>query len=405
MLTKEQHQRLAEVGPGTPMGELLRRYWHPIAATADLDADPVRPVRLLGENLTLFRTQRGEIGLIAERCAHRGISMAYGIPQPNGLRCAYHGWTYDTAGHVVDMPFEPACLPLKVQAYPVQELAGLVFAYLGPEPAPLLPRYDLFVRDDIDRSVEICVLPCNWLQCMDNAADPVHFEHLHGVFGNYQLKTLGRPPVMNPARHLKIEFDRFEYGIIKRRLVEGEPEDCDDWQIGHPLLFPNILSVGDVRRPNYQIRVPMDATHTLHVRYQGVLRKEGAAPRANIPVQHVHIFEEDGTLIGPCDDIPRQDMIAWVGQGPLSDRTAEHLVTSDEGVVLYHKLLFEEMERVGRGEDPIAVVRDPAKNEPMIQLPRERRGYRAFWTIDGVETRPQNWAPFRGGDVPAETTA
>jgi 5,5'-dehydrodivanillate O-demethylase len=331
--------------------------------------------------------------------------LAYGIPQANGLRCAYHGWTYDSAGHVVDMPFEPACLPLKIQAYPVQELAGLIFAYLGPEPAPLLPNYDLFVRDDIDRAVEICVLPCNWLQCMDNAADPVHFEHLHGVFGNYQFKKLGKAPAMNPARHLKIEFDRFEYGIIKRRLVEGEPEDCDDWQIGHPLLFPNILSVGDVRRPNYQIRVPIDDTHTLHVRYQGVLRREGATPREDIPVQHIHIFEEDGTLIGPCDDIPRQDMIAWVGQGPVSDRRAEHLVTSDEGVALYHKLLFEEMDRVARGEDPLAVVRDPAKNEPMIQLPRERRGYRAFWTIDGVERRPSTFAPFRGGEVPAETTA
>jgi 5,5'-dehydrodivanillate O-demethylase len=114
------------------MGELLRRYWHPVAATAELDRDPVRPVRLLGENLVLFKTERGELGLIAERCAHRGISMAYGVPQINGLRCAYHGWTYDVEGHVVDMPFEPACLPLKITSYPVQELRGLVFAYLGP---------------------------------------------------------------------------------------------------------------------------------------------------------------------------------------------------------------------------------------------------------------------------------
>src|SRR5439155_3756603 len=246
------NDRLTKVGPGTPMGNLLRRYWHPVGAVGELEKEPVQPVRLLGEDLVLFRDERGRYGLIGPRCAHRAISLAYGIPQTNGLRCAYHGWTYDTEGHVVDMPFEPACLPLKVPSYPVQELGGLVFAYLGPEPAPLLPRYDLFVREDLDRGVEITSLPCSWLNCMDNSLDPIHFEHLHGVFGNYVHKKLGKPPMMNPARHLKIDFDVFEYGIIKRRRVEGDPEHCDDWTTGHPILVPNILSVGHVRRPSYQ---------------------------------------------------------------------------------------------------------------------------------------------------------
>src|SRR5438874_13841095 len=125
MLTQEQNDRLTRVGPGTPMGKLLRMYWMPVAATVELDEDPVRPVRLLGEDLTLFRSERGEIGLIADRCAHRAISLVYGIPQVNGLRCAYHGWTYDTQGRVVDMPFEPAWLPLKIKSYPVQELGGV----------------------------------------------------------------------------------------------------------------------------------------------------------------------------------------------------------------------------------------------------------------------------------------
>jgi 5,5'-dehydrodivanillate O-demethylase len=122
MITKEQNDRLTQVGPGTPMGNLLRRYWHPVGTVPELEREPVQPVRLLGENLTLFKSERGDYGLIGDRCAHRAISLAYGIPQVNGLRCAYHGWTYDTAGHVVDMPFEPACLPLKIAAYPVQEL-------------------------------------------------------------------------------------------------------------------------------------------------------------------------------------------------------------------------------------------------------------------------------------------
>src|SRR5437763_937019 len=166
MLTQEEHERLGQVGPGTPMGDLLRRYWHPIAAAADLDADPVRPVRLLGETLILYRDAAGTIGLVAERCAHRGISLAYGIPQENGLRCAYHGWTYNAQGQVVDMPFEPACLPLKITAYPVEALGGVVWAYMGPQPAPLLPRWDVLVREDFNKEIRICELPCNWLQCM-----------------------------------------------------------------------------------------------------------------------------------------------------------------------------------------------------------------------------------------------
>src|SRR4051794_1117849 len=101
MLTKEINDRLTQVGPGTPMGELLRRYWHPVGSVTELEVEPVQPVRLLGEDLTLFRTGKGEFGLIGDRCAHRAISLAYGIPQENGLRCAYHGWTYDTEGHVV----------------------------------------------------------------------------------------------------------------------------------------------------------------------------------------------------------------------------------------------------------------------------------------------------------------
>src|SRR5881409_2975581 len=127
MTTAAINERLTQTTPGTPMGELLRRYWQVIGTMPDLDEDPVRPVRLLGENLVLFRDGSGKLGLVSERCAHRGISLAYGIPQENGLRCAYHGWTYDTQGRVVDMPFEPACLPLTIKAHPVQELGGLIF--------------------------------------------------------------------------------------------------------------------------------------------------------------------------------------------------------------------------------------------------------------------------------------
>src|SRR5688572_3518451 len=159
MLTQETNQRLTQTGPVTPGGNFLRRYWFPIAAASDLDKEPVQPVRILSEDLTLFKDLKGNIGLIGERCAHRAISLAYGIPQENGLRCAYHGWTYNTEGKVVNMPFEPACLPLKVKSYPVELMGGVVFAYLGPEPVPLLPRWQGLVSDNTVRAITNKLLP------------------------------------------------------------------------------------------------------------------------------------------------------------------------------------------------------------------------------------------------------
>ncbi len=380
MLTQEENDRFTQVGAGTPMGELLRRYWHPVGTTAELDKEPVQPVRILGEDLVPFRDERSRLGLIDHRCPHRGVSLAYGIPQVNGLRCCYHGWTLDTQGHVVDMPFEPACLPLAIKVYPVQELGGLVWAYLGPQPAPLLPRWDVLLRDDLEQKMFITPLPCSWLQCMDNSLDPIHFEHLHGVYGNYVMQRMGKPPMLNPRPHRKIEFDVWEYGIYKRRLVEGQPDDetNTDWKVGHPILFPNILAQGGPEQTSFQIRIPTDDTHTLHLVMVGNRPKNGAAPRREVPVERQSLtYDECGRVIAPY--IVRQDEAAWVGQGPITDRTAEHLVTSDKGIMLYRRLLIENMEKVARGEDPMTVIRDPQVNEPFIPI---RRGstYRAFRT-------------------------
>jgi 5,5'-dehydrodivanillate O-demethylase len=371
MITAEQNKRLTETGAGTPMGELLRRYWWPIAAAADLDEDPVRPVRLLSEDLTLFRDLKGQIGLVGDRCAHRAISLAYGIPQENGLRCAYHGWTYNTEGRVVDMPFEPACLPLKIKAYAAQELGGLIWAYMGPEPRPLLPRLELLVRDDLERGITTRPLPANWVQCNDNSIDPVHFEHLHGYAADWWNRKHKIPRPVITARHLKIEFDVFKYGIYKRRLVEGEPDDADDWVVGHPFLFPHTLVQGVGDSYGYQIRVPIDDTHTLHVRYRGTPLKPGQEPSGKIQVRHLELpYDEFGRVEFP--DIPLQDEMAWVGQGPVSDRTREHLVTSDKGVILYHNMLLAEAEKVQRGEDPMFTIRDEDQNYPFIHFERER---------------------------------
>ncbi len=367
MIAPEIGERLAHVGPGTPMGDLLRRYWHPIAAAPELDQDPVRPVRLLGEDLTLFRSETGALGLVGDRCAHRGISLAYGIPQENGLRCAYHGWTYNTQGQVVDMPFEPTCLPLRITAYPVQELGGLIFAYLGPAPAPLLPRWDALARDDRTRRIEFTPLPCNWLQCVENAMDPLHVEFLHGQYAVYFNKRRGKTSKFTPRRHLKIEFDPFRFGIFKRRLLEGQSEDTYEWQVGHPLLFPNILALPTEDHFLLGYRVPVDDTHTMNISYYAV-RPEAAKP-TDEPLALAYdplTYDEIGRIEGT--DVGRQDEMAFVAQGPITDRTRWHPATSDKGVNFLHRMLLENIERVERGEDPVGVVRDWEENEPMIQI-------------------------------------
>ena len=141
MLSKESNDRLTRVGPGTPMGNLMRRYWHPIAAATQLETEPVLGVKILGESLALYRSPNGELGLMAERCPHRGASMVYGIPEDGGLRCPYHGWKFSNEGACLEQPAEPEASTfrhrVRTPAYPVEEMGGLIWAYLGPAPTPV----------------------------------------------------------------------------------------------------------------------------------------------------------------------------------------------------------------------------------------------------------------------------
>jgi 5,5'-dehydrodivanillate O-demethylase len=150
MLSVEMNERLTRVGAGTPMGELMRRYWHPIAAVPELNrTSPTKAVRLLGEDLTLYQDRSGTYGLIDDRCPHRRMNMEYGITEEHGLWCAYHGWLFDETGQCEETPAEAPDSTFKerVKAYPVEALGGLIFAYLGPQPVLLLPRWEWLVDD------------------------------------------------------------------------------------------------------------------------------------------------------------------------------------------------------------------------------------------------------------------
>jgi 5,5'-dehydrodivanillate O-demethylase len=374
MLTQAQNDRLSRVGPGTPMGEVLRRYWHPIATVPELDEEPVLAVKLLGENLALYRTEKAVMGLVAQRCPHRGASLAYGIPEDNGLRCPYHGWLFSTSGNCLEQPAEPADSTfkdrVKIPAYPVQELGGLIWAYLGPEPAPLLPRFEIFARPDMDHDVGISRLPCNWVQVAENTVDPLHIEYLHMKYTNYVHRRLGKPEVA-VRHHERTAYDVFEYGIMKRRMWEGDSEDSDEWTVGHPQLLPGtaVVVMGDGWL-QFQIRVPQDDDNTIIYWYNGRVRDPGQAPGPQISVWENAWQDGQGRFL--VDSLNGQDMMAMVSQGGISDRRTERLGSSDKGVIAYRNLLLEQISRVERGEDVLGTVRDPAKNEPWIELPKER---------------------------------
>jgi 5,5'-dehydrodivanillate O-demethylase oxygenase subunit len=382
----ERWRQLTQTGRDTPMGQYLRRFWYPVAAAADLVREPVRAVTILGEKLAVFRTDDGAYGLVAERCPHRGASLACGMAEAGGIRCAYHGWKYAPDGRCIDQPAEDPKSRMKdeirVASYPAQAQGGMVWAYLGPTPAPLLPRWEFMVREDYDKDVGVSRMPCNWLQIAENTMDPLHIEYLHMRYTDYVNRRKGLPPI-KVRKHKEIAFDLFEYGINKRRLWEGDSEDSQEWTVGHPQLFPGhaIVAYGGTDWVQYQMRVPVDDTNTIYWWYNARRREPGKAAQAEVPVW-------DNPWCTPAGDfmpeqLNAQDMMVMITQGPVTDHAQEHLGRSDRGVVLYRDTLLQQMERVAHGEDPLGVVRDPAKNTPWIDLPIERHlGY----TFSGIQS-------------------
>ena len=379
MLSAQENEELTRVGPGTPMGELLRRYWFPVATCQQLKENPVKAVRLLGESLTLFRDRQGRLGLIAQRCAHRRVDLKYGIPENEGLRCPYHGWMYDTTGQCIDQPAETPETTfkqrVKLTSYPAQELGGLIWTYLGPKPEPLLPRWDLFVIDNVFRQIGTTVVPCNWLQCQENSVDTVHTSYAHGRFGLYAVERLAitDPRKTNQFKrfsrpHKKIAFERVEVGIQKRRLVEGETEESQQWKTGHPMVFPNYVRIGQPGYAEFQIRIPMDDTHTWHLGYhvhfpgpEVDVPRQDPVPSFEIPIKELPDF-----ILG-------QDMVVWQAQGEIVDRSRERLAETDKGLVMFRQMLKEQIKIVQEGGDPINTFRDPTKNE-CINLEMEDYG-------------------------------
>lgn len=371
MLSAERNRLLSQTGPGTPMGDLLRRYWHPIAGAAEFAPGPggagrtVKPVRLFGEDLTLYRDSGGDYGLVDRHCPHRRADMSYGFVEERGLRCNYHGWLYDRDGSCLNQPFEETRHPegnfkdkVRIKAYPVRELAGLLWAYLGPDPAPELPDWDRFHARGF-KQVAISEVPCNWLQCQENSIDPVHFEWLHDNWG----KVLRGDDGPRAPQHRRLGFDEFDYGFLYRRVREDTTEQDELWTTGRCCLWPNCLYTG-----HFEWRVPIDDENTLSVGWF-IDELPGDAPfeQEVIPSWDAPVKDaETGRWIS--SGIMNQDFIAWLGQGVIADRSQEHLGESDRGVILIRKRFLDDLEAIEAGKDPMALIRDPAANR-RVHLP------------------------------------
>lgn len=377
MLTAEQNDELTSVDAGTPMGDLLRRYWYPVAFTRELAEFPVKRVELLGEFFALFRTPSGRYGVVPEQCPHRKASLAYGVVEADGIRCPYHGWLFDRDGACVEQPAERDNTAfqdrVKVEAGVAQELGGLVWAYVGPRPAPELPRFDTYVMDGF-RDIGWVDLPCNYVQIMENAVDPHHVEFLHGRYFEFVGRHEGfTAPASFGKKHLRVGFDAFEWGIIKRRVLEGATEENDDWKVGHPLVFPYNMRVGGGGIEQMQIRVPINRTTTRFMLYS-VHHPDGYehVDQPTIPDYRIPLKDAHGRHV--TNYVEGQDMMTWVTQGPITDRTTEHLGRSDIGVALLRRMFREQLAIVQSGGDPLGVIREPHER---IDLPCEKDKFNA----------------------------
>ena len=389
MLSREDNELLCRVGPGTPMGDLMRQYWVPAALSTELparDGAPLR-VRLLGENLIAFRATSGAVGLVRDSCPHRGASLFYGRNEQEGLRCVYHGWKFDVTGRCVDMPNEPAENnfrgKVRAVAYPCVERAGLVWAYLGPRETPP-PLPDLEPTMLADASVQIYQRECNWMQALEGDIDTCHTVFLHlgsvdadearpGTWARYALSD--RAP-----RYAVADMD---FGVMYGAYRPAEA-DSEYWRIAN-FLFPFYAMVPTgVLGLEVRVRawVPMDDEHTLAISIarsaQGVRSagRQVVRPPETLPnttdwygrfrcvanAGNDYLIDRTAqktTSYTGIDAIFLQDQAVTESMGAIYDRTNERLGTSDQMIIRTRKRLI----------DAARALRDTGKVPPGVDDP------------------------------------
>ena len=355
---------LVQVGRSKPMGELLRRYWHPIGLASDANGTP-RKVRALGEDLILFRDGAGRAGLVHARCCHRGTTLYYGKVEARGIRCCYHGWLFDTQGHCLEQPCEPqgGLFREKVRQpwYPVEERYGLIFAYMGPpERKPVLPRYHCLEVMDDGEFVETDdsslggggpqIIPCNWLQHYENVVDPFHVPVLHASFSGAQFS-------MAMAAMPEVTFERSPRGVTVRstRKVDGKTlHRVTEAVIPTLRVVPNPRVAQFTRVESIGWVLPIDDT-SFRIYVAGRSKHPGDLGRMR--------SKFEGKFWWDMTEEEHQrhpgDYEAQVGQGPITIHSEEHFAQSDRGVLMIRRMLQDQINIIEAGRDPIGVTFDP----------------------------------------------
>ena len=367
-MESSENELIARVGPGTPAGDTLRKYWLPVGLSSEISSDAPKLVRWLGEELLLFRDEFGRVGLTEPNCPHRGTSLDYGWIEAGGIRCCYHGWVFDVTGRCLEQPGEPADSNFKdkirLKAYTVRELGGMIWAFMGQGEPPELPNYHFLVRDDGEREFSSYVRECNYMQQVENALDPVHATILHGraVHGFPAAPEWMETPDFNVTM-----TETMAYYVARRK----GPQAGTEWH-REVAYVPPIMVVhhggtlpGDPLAEMVDVawRMPIDDhnTRTFTLKFfpdangkRGNQEKQ-ARPKPAPLMRGTRRQWDMASING-------QDNAAQVGQGSLVDRSREHLGHSDRGVILVRKLWKNAIETALRGEDPPNLMRDRAHN-------------------------------------------
>ena len=361
----EPDPELYETGAGTPAGELLRRYWHPVARSEDA-TDLPRSVRLLGEDLILYRDRSGTAGLLTPRCCHRGTTLLYGRVEERGIRCCYHGWLFDADGTCLDQPCEPDRGRNRERYrqpwYPVVEYHGLIFTYMGPaERQPVFPRYDIFEGLTDDEEIVIIdhfafggptVAPCNWFQTHENSMDPYHVFILHNAISG---------PQFNPNLEIwpAIDWQAHEWGVTatQDRILPDGTTLHRVTEVRVPTIrvipTPTLSVLGKTN--NLSWAQPIDDTHT---RVFAMVRK-----RRDEPAQGLPVYGGDRSWFELSDEDHQRypgDYEAQVGQGAVTLHSEERLSSTDRGVSMVRRQFKQQVRVVAEGGDPAGVAFDEA---------------------------------------------
>ena len=386
MLSAEQNQRITRVGPGTPAGTLLRRYWQPAALVDELAGNrPVKPVRLLGEDLVIFRDSHGRYGLVGRSCPHRGTDLAYGRLEERGLRCAFHGWLFDVNGQCLETPAEPddsnLCGQIRHKAYPVVEHSGILFAYLGPQARPEFPQFDCFVAPASHTFAFKGLIECNWLQSLEVGIDPAHTSFLHRFFHDEDPSQGYGKVFRDTAEDSEMPLTRIMREFPRPR-IEVEPTDfgfriftlrrISDRNMHvrvTNLVFPNGFVIPMSREMTItQWHVPVDDRQ--HYWYAIFTSFGAPVNKDEMRRQRLALYElpdyrprknkrndygfdpheqEHETYTGMGVDINVHDQWACESMGEIADRTHEHLGRSDKAISAYRRLLRSAIDTVEQG--------------------------------------------------------